>query len=418
LSSVKFDHYEITELENGIKVISEYIPHFRSISLGFWIRAGSRNEDRDINGITHLIEHLIFKGTRKRDGREIAIEFDSMGAEFNGFTDKENCCIYADFIDTYLDKCIELLFDIISNPSFLTEHIRTEKKVVIEEIKMLEESPSEDIVNYFYESVFNGHPLSMPVMGTKNTVKKISKSLILEYFENAFDVRGLVISASGNVRHKDLVEKIKRYAAEFKNKNKLGVYSSGKKPGKERSVRKIRSSKTSSMHMCFGGPGCSRESADKYPISLMTNIMGGSMSSRLFQKIREEEGLAYSIFSNNAQYIDTGIIVIYAAASPKNIERVLEITKNEIRNVIEYGVKNEEILRAKENLKGSIVLSVEDVSSRMFRLGNALLFGKKVLTINQILKKIDSVEKEDLDNIAKRYFDLDEMSLVTMGKTK
>ncbi len=418
MSSVKFDHYEITELENGIRVISEYIPHFRSISLGFWFRAGSRNENKNINGITHLIEHLIFKDTGKRDGREIAIEFDSMGAEFNGFTDKEDCCIHADFIDTHLDKCVELLFDIISNPSFRTEHIKTEKKVVIEEIKMLEESPSENIINYFYESVFNGHSLSMPVMGTKNSVKKISKASILEYFGNVFDISRLVISASGNVKHGDLVEKVKRYAPEAKKRSKSVDYSSEKKLGQARSVKKIHSNKTSLMHMCFGGPGCSHERTDKYPISLMTNILGGSMSSRIFQKIREEEGLAYSIFSNNVQYIDTGIIVIYAASSPKNIERVLEITKNEIRNVIEYGIKDEEILRAKENLKGGIVLSVEDVSSRMFRLGKALLFDKKVLTINQILKKIDDVKKEDLDSITKRYFDLDKMSLVTMGKIK
>ncbi len=418
MNSIKFDHYEITELENGIRVISEYIPHFRSISLGFWVQAGSRNENKDINGVTHLIEHLIFKGTDKRDGRDIAIEFDSMGAEFNGFTDKEICCIYADFIDNYLDKCIELLFDIISNPSFQTEHIRTEKKVVIEEIKMLEESPSENVVNYFYELVFNGHPLSMPVMGTRNSVKKIKKSAILKHFKNGFDIQRLVVSAAGNVKHKDLVEKIKKNFTLSKSKKQLGIYSEVKKPTRCGGVRKIPSSKTGSVHMCFGSQGCSRTSDDKYPISLITNFMGGSMSSRLFQKIREEEGLAYSIFSNNVQYMDTGIIVIYAAASPKNIGRVLELTKNEIKNFVKNGVNDIEILRAKENLKGGIVLSVEDISSRMFRLGKALLFGKKVLTISQILKKIDGVKKEDLNSIARRYFNQDKMSLVMMGKIK
>ncbi|MEA2015355.1 MAG: pitrilysin family protein, partial [Actinomycetota bacterium] len=355
MSSIKFDQYEITELENGIRVISEYIPHFRSISLGFWIRAGSRNENQDISGVTHLVEHLIFKGTNTRNGKQIAIDFDSMGAEFNGFTDKENCCIYADFIDTYLDKCIELLFDIILNPSFQEEHIRTEKKVVIEEIKMLEESPSENVVNHFYRSVFNRHPLSMPVMGSRNSVKKIKRSAILEYFRNEFDIGSLVVSAAGNVKHEDLVEKIRKNVDVSKSKKRSEANSNVNEPARGKQIRKIPSSKTSLVHMCFGGRGCSRTSMDKYPISMITNFMGGSMSSRLFQKVREEEGLAYTIFSNNVQYMDTGIIVIYAAVSPRNVDRVLEITRDEIKNVIKYGVKEMEISRAKENLKGSIV---------------------------------------------------------------
>jgi len=338
-----------------------------------------------------------------------------MGAEFNAFTDKENCCIYADFIDTYLDNSTELLFDILLNPSFLEEHIKTEKKVIIEEIKMMEDSPSENVMNYFYKAVLDGHPLSLPIMGTQNSLKKIKKPIILEYFKKKFDISRIVISAAGNVTHKVLVEKIKRNIGKIENKKNKWVFKK-QKPAHNKRIKKIPSRKTSSVHMCFGGPGCKRDSKDKYPISLLTNLLGGSMSSRLFQRIREEEGLAYSIFSSNIQYLDTGIIVIYAASSPKNTDRVLELIKDEIRSIIKYGIKEVELTRAKENLKGNIVLSVEDISSRMFRLGKGLLFDKKVLTINQILKKIDNVKLKDLNDIAARYFNLEKMSLVMMGK--
>jgi len=414
-TSVKFDHYEITELDNGVKVISEYIPHFRSISMGLWVPAGSRNENENISGITHLIEHLIFKGTNNRSGKDIAIEFDLMGAEFNAFTDKENCCVYADFIDTYLEKCTELLFDILINPSFRDEHIKTEKKVVIEEIKIVKDNPSENVINYFYEVVFKGHPLGLPVLGTVNSVRKVKRQTILDYFRREFDSGRLVVSAAGNVKHKDLIEEVKKYTGRDKVNEKIGTIKHYEPPCNKK-VKKISSSKTGSVHMCLGGVGCGRHNRDKYPISIFTNLLGGSMSSRLFQRIREEEGLAYSVFSNSIQYIDTGIIMIYASVSPRNTERVLDIVKNEIRNIGKYGVEETEFLRARENLKGSVVLGVEDISSRMFRLGKALLFDKKVLTINEILKKIDNVKRKDLCDITRRYFNFDRMSLVMMGK--
>lgn len=383
--------------------------------MGFWVAAGSRNENKNINGITHLIEHLIFKGTKKRSYRDIAIGFDSIGAEYNAFTDKENCCIYADFIDTYLDDCTELLFDIFLNPSFLTEHVKTEKKVVIEEIKMAEETPSENVVNYFYETVLDGHPLSLPILGTRKSLKKIRKSNMLEYFSDEFDTGKIVISAAGNVKHKNLVDSIKRNTVSIKSNGKINHFIKIKPTGGKR-IRNVPNNKTNSVHMCYGCPGCARDSDDKYPISLFTNLLGGSMSSRLFQRIREEEGLAYSIFSSNVQYLDTGIILVYAASSAKNTSRILELIRNEIGNIAKYGIREDELSVARENLKGNIVLGVEDISSRMFRLGRGLLFDKNVLTINQILKKIDKVKKSDIDDIVTRYFNQDKMSLVILGK--
>lgn len=338
-----------------------------------------------------------------------------MGAEFNAFTDKENCCIYADFIDTCLGNCMELLFDILMNPSFRTEHIRTEKKVVLEEIKMMDENPSDNIMNYFYESVLDGHPLSLPILGTKKSLKEIKKSSILKYFKKEFDISTAVISAAGNIRHHDLIDEINKHTDRIEFKRRTGNFLVEKSIFSG-SVRNIHSNKTSSVHMCFGGPGCRRGSKDKYPLSLFTNLLGGSISSRLFQKIREEEGLAYSIFSSNVQYYDTGIIIIYSASSPKNTEKILKLIEDEITDIRSHGVKDVELERSRENLKGNIVLGVEDISSRMFRLGKGLLFDKKVLTINEILKRIDEIKQNDLNDIADKYFEPDKMSLVTLGK--
>ena len=338
-----------------------------------------------------------------------------MGADFNAFTGKENCCVYADFIDTHLDSCAELLFDILTNSSFLTEHIKTEKKVIIEEIKMVEDNPSDNIMNYFYEAVLDGHPLSLPILGTNNSLKNIKKSTILDYFKEKFGIGGIVISAAGNIKHKDLIDKIKKNISGMENRKYINDFT-GQKPPENGRVKKIYNRKTSSVHMCFGGLGCRRDSEDKYPISLFTNLFGGSMSSRLVQKIREEEGLAYSIFSSNVQYLDTGVTIIYSASSPKNVGRILKLIKDEIVDIKRCGVNEVELERAKENLKGNIVLSVEDMSSRMFRLGKGLLFNKKVLTINQILKKIDKVKKNDLDGVVDKYFKLDKMSLVALGE--
>ena len=417
-NNLKFDKYEITELDCGLRVISEYIPYFRSISLGFWIASGSRSENTNINGITHLIEHLLFKGTKKRSYMDIAVAFDSMGAEFNAFTDKENTCIYADFIDTHLQRCLELLFDIVLNPSFLSENIKTEKKIIYEEIKMVEDNPSDNVFNYFYKVILDGHPLSLPVLGTKKSLKNLTRSAIINYFNEKFVLSNIVISAAGNIKHRDLVNAIKKNIYNVENKNKKYCNNYVRKEPIVRRVNKIYKSKNKAAHICYGGLGCTRDSSDRYSLSVLTNILGGSMSSRLFQKIREKEGLSYSIFANDVKYIDTGVIVVYAAASEKNVYRILEYIEAEINDIEKNGVKDIELNRAKENIKGSIVLNVEDISSRMFRLGKGLLLDNKVLLINQILKRIDKVQLNDLYDAVYKYFKLERMSSVILGEIK
>jgi predicted Zn-dependent peptidase len=399
-----------------LRIISESIPHFRSISLGFWIPSGSRNEDYSNNGITHLIEHLLFKGTKKRTYRDIAIAFDSLGAEFNAFTDKENSCVYADFIDTHLDQCLELLFDVITNPSFLPENIKLEKKVILEEIKMVKDNPSDDIFNYFYDIIFSGHPLSLSILGTRKSLNSLDGMKIKDYFDVNFSLNGIVLSAAGNIDHSLFVHKVREKMEGKKFPKRPNHAQSTILEEKLKGVNKIYKSKTEASHICYGGPGCKRASTDRYPLSLFTNILGGSISSRLFQKVREEKGLSYTIFASNTQYTDAGIIAIYAATSPSGVGKVMDLINAELNDVKKNGITSEELDIAKENTKGNIVLGVEDISSRMFRLGKALLMDGTVVTIDDILKRIDKVKIDEVNDMAGKYFNPDRMSLVLIGK--
>ena len=339
-----------------------------------------------------------------------------MGAEFNAYTDKENCCIYADFIDEHLGKSIELLFDIICNPLFLTEHIKTEKKVILEEIKMVDDSPSDSILNHFYSEVYDGHPLSLSVVGNRKTLTRINKTIIGSYFRERFGLGNMVISAAGNIKHEDLVDLTRKNTEGSIIINNQMTDGISRLPKKCAGLQKIHNSKTKAAHLCYGGLGCSRSDSGRYPLSLLTNMLGGTMSSRLFQKIREDEGLAYSIFANNVQYKDTGLIFIYSASSNRNVSKILRLVENEIDDIRKNGVSSSELERARENIKGSIVLGVEDISSRMFRLGKTLMFDKKVLTINQILKKIDKVTVSDINKVVCKYLDPSNFSTVILGK--
>lgn len=416
-NNFKFENYRITELENGLRIISESIPHFRSISLGFWIPAGSRNENPSNNGITHLIEHLLFKGTNKRTYKDIAISFDSMGAEYNAFTDKENSCVYADFVDTHLEKCLEILFDVIKNPSFLSENIKLEKKVIYEEIKIVKDNPADNIFNNFYNIVFNGHPLSLSILGTKKSLNGLNSEEIRNYFNSNFSLSGIVLSSAGNIDHSKLVERVRFNLNWVESKLRNQKHVENPKNLVYKIKKRFYKGKTEASHICYGGIGCNRRSEDRYPLSIFTNILGGSMSSRLFQKIREDKGLSYNIFSSNTQYTDAGIVVIYAATSTGNVNKVINLINSEVADIKKNGIKPEELEIAKENTKGNIVLGVEDISSRMFRLGKALLVDESVMTIDEILGKIDAIKLREVNNVAEKYFRPDEMSLVIIDKT-
>jgi predicted Zn-dependent peptidase len=283
---------------------------------------------------------------------------------------------------------------------------------------MVKDSPADNIFNYFYDLIFNGHPLSLSILGTQKSLKCLNSGIISDYFNKNFKLNNVVLSAAGNINHKDLVEKVKMNMSSGTGKTGKNTLDRGVFTGilENKKAKRIYKGNTEASHLCYGGPGCDRKSKDRYALSLFTNLLGGSMSSRLFQKIREEKGLSYTIFSSNTQYTDTGIAAIYAATSPANVYKVIELINDEISDIRRNGVRPEELKIAKENTKGNIVLGVEDISSRMFRLGKALLIDGDVLTIDEILKKIDLIELNEINDIVDKYFQTDKMSLVIIGK--
>lgn len=286
----------------------------------------------------------------------------------------------------------------------------------MEEIKMVRDNPSDIIFNHFYKMIFNNHPLSLFILGTNKSLMGINEFDIRDYFKRNFNLNGIVLSAAGNIDHKKLVKKVREHTEDYENgaiKNNnsslpgIHIYRRGKK---------LYRSNMKSNYLCYGSIGCSRSSRDRYPLSLFTNILGGSMSSRLFQKIREEKGLSYTIFASNSQYSDTGVIVIYSATSNTSVNRIIDLINIEIKKIMKKGLTESELEIARENTKGNIVLGVEDISSRMFRLGKALLMDGKVLTIDEILKRIDKVKLGEVNEIAGKYFQIDRMSTVIIGK--
>jgi predicted Zn-dependent peptidase len=356
---------------------------------------------------------MLFKGTQKRSCKEIAIAFDSLGAEFNAFTDKEDCCFYADFLDNHLDKCFDILQDVLFNPSFSPGNIRLEKKVIKEEIQTIEDDPSDDVFNYFYKAIFGKHRLSLPIIGSRRSINNIKEEDIKQYYDENFSTANIVISATGNIRHDDLVRFISDTLKRLNEKPRKEAFY---EEPKQRVLRKVYFKKNKAANICYGTLGCNRNSKQKYPLALLVNVLGGSMSSRLFQKIREDKGLAYSVYSQNTQYVDSGLITIFAATSPKKAYKVVDLIEKEIKKLRKSGISQEELEVSKENIKGSIVLSFENISSRMFRLGKSLTINNKIIPLNDILSKIDKINMGQIKDVIDQYFEIDKMSYVMLGE--
>jgi len=299
----------------------------------------------------------------------------------------------------------------------LPENIKLEKKVILEEIRMIKDNPSDDIFNYFYDIVFKGHPLSFPILGTKKSLNALAVKDIDDYFRHNFSSNGIVLSAAGNIDHSVLVEMVKKNLESIPANTNRSERIEAYVENRPKRISKTYKGKAEASHICYGGLGCNKKSPDKYPLSLFTNILGGSISSRLFQKIREEKGLSYAIYADNIQYTDAGIVMVYAATSDSKVNKVMDLINAEIEDIKKNGIKPQELEIAKENIKGTIVLGVEDISSRMFRLGKASLMDNNVLTIDEILKRIDKVELQSVNDIVYKYFEPEKMDLVVIGKT-
>lgn len=398
-------------LPNGVRVITEEIEHVRSAAIGLWVGAGSRDERQGYEGISHFIEHMFFKGTEKRSARELAESLESVGGQLNAFTTKEYTCFYAKVLDEDLNLAIDVLSDMFFNSLFDPKEIEKEKKVVIEEIKMYEDSPDELIHDLFSEFVWNDHSLGKPILGTEKSIRSLSREKVLDYLGHHYAPDNLVIAVAGNIKHEDVVAKLAERYGSFKRGGKRLLEGTPQGQAVERFITKD----TEQAHLILGVPGLGQDDPDIYPMHVFNNVLGGGLSSRLFQEIREQRGLAYSVYSYHSTYVDTGLFAIYAGTSPANTQEVVECVLAEIKDLKEKGITETELARTKAQIKGNLYLGLESVSSRMSRLGKTELTYNRVLTPEEVVEKLEKVTLEDVKRVIRRLWEQDRISLAMIG---
>lgn len=403
--------YHKTVLPNGVRIVTEEIEHVRSIAVGLWVGAGSRDEGKGYEGISHFIEHMFFKGTANRTARQLAESMEAVGGQLNAFTTKEYTCYYAKVLDVDLDLAIGVLSDMFFQSLFNEMEIEKEKNVVIEEIKMYEDSPDELIHDIFAEYVWNDHPLGRPILGTVDSIRSLNREKILHYMEHHYAPDNLVIAVAGKINNEEVVQKLTPIFKDFKRGCRRVLEETPAGQAIERYVIKD----TEQMNLVIGVPGLGQNDEDIYPMHTINNILGGGLSSRLFQEIREQRGLAYSIYSYHSTYVDAGLFAIYAGTRPNNTREVIECILSEIGKLKIAGITAQELERTKAQIKGSLYLGLESVSSRMSRLGKTELSYDKVLTPEDVVRKLEKVTLEDVHRVVNRLWQEDKICLTMLG---
>jgi predicted Zn-dependent peptidase len=403
--------YQRTTLDNGIRVVTENLPHVRSVAMGFWFGVGARHEDVRTSGLSHLIEHLMFKGTERRTARQIAEEFDATGGQLNAYTSKEYTCYYARVLDMHLPRATEVLADMILHSCFAPEDLEKEKGVVQEEIKMYEDSPDEMVHDLFTQAILDGHPLGRTILGTADTVSHFTRKDLLAYLRRHYTPDNLVVAAAGHADHEAVVAEVERHLGDFRGRR--SGEGEGRWTANPRPI--LRAKETEQVHLCLGVEGLRRSDPRKYALFTLDVILGGGMSSRLFQELREERGLVYSTYSYHVCYRETGLFGIYAGMSPRNADEVVELVNEEFGRLLAEGVQEKELQRAKEQLKGSLVLSLESTASRMSRIAKSELFEERYDTPDGLVAKVDAVTAEDVDALARELLAAERVTLAAVG---
>lgn len=380
-------------LKNGIRIVAEEIKYVNSVSIGIWVKTGSRYENNLNNGVSHFIEHMLFKGTNKRSAKEIANSIDKIGGQLNAFTAKECTCFYAKVLDSHFDIALDILADMFLNSNFSEVEIEKEKGVVLEEINMYEDSPEDLVHDIFTQTVWADNPLGMSILGTENSLNSLKRESIVNYFNNNYIPNNIVISLVGNFDKNIVFKEIEKVFSSYNPQNILR--ENGSNPNFiSNYVHKNKD--TEQAHICIGYNGIELGSKYTYSLLVMNNIFGGSMSSRLFQKIREEKGLAYSVFSYPSSYIGCGLFSIYAGMKPSQMKSVLDIINNEIDDLRGNNITNQELYDSKEQLKGSYILGLESTSGRMISIGKSELLLDRTYSPKEVLELIDSVTMDDI----------------------
>src|SRR5436190_1494942 len=405
----------MSELDTGERIVAERIPGVRSVAIGFWIGVGSRDETPAKSGITHFIEHLLFKGTRSYSAQDIAEVFDALGGELNAATSREHTVVYARVPEQHLETAIEVMSDMVFVPTFAD--IDSEREVVVEEIAMVEDSPQELVHDLMSEAVFPGHPLGRPVIGRAEVISSVSRRTISNYHQAMYGGGNIVVAAAGSVDQKALVRLIQRAASSREETvTPAHVRRTLVKPPPP-SLRFLRKD-TEQYHVCIGAPGIARSDRRRFAVSILDAILGGSASSRLFQEIREKRGMAYSVYSFASQYSDSGQIGLYVGTREENLGTCIEIAIEQIADIAAGNVKHSEITRAKENIKGRIVLSMESTSNRMSRLGKSIISDTEMLSLDSLIAEIDAVEADAVSELASVLLAPERLSAAGVGASE
>lgn len=394
--------------QNGVRIVLENIPTVRSAAIGVWIKTGSRNETPELNGVSHFLEHMFFKGTTKRNAREIAESFDSIGGQVNAFTSKEYTCYYAKVMDNHASYALEILADMFFNSTFDGEELKKEKNVVYEEIKMYEDTPDDIVHDLLSKAVYENHSLGYPILGTENTLETFNSDTLKKYVHDMYTPDKVVVSIAGNVDEK-LIKEVESY---------FGSYQGGEdrlelvKPSFHEN-RITRKKDTEQAHLCLGYNGLEIGNDKTYSLITLNNILGGSMSSRLFQDVREQRGLAYSVYSYHSSYQDSGMVTVYGGTGTNQLDSLYETIQETLDTLKRDGITEKELRNSKEQLKGSLMLSLESTNSRMSRNGkNELMLGEH-RSLDDIIIKIDEVTEDTVNELANQIFTEHSLSLVS-----
>jgi predicted Zn-dependent peptidase len=387
-------------LDTGLRLITESMPHVRSVSIGVWLTRGSRDETSELGGIAHFVEHMLFKGTATRSAEDIAQEIDSIGGQLDAFTAKEYASYYIKVLDEHLSTAIDLLSDIVMNPRFDAEDLEKEKKVILEEIKMVEDTPDDLVHEIFTQHFWEGHSLGRPILGAKETVESFTPEILRDYFRNVYVAPNLIVSAAGNVDHARVRELVEAAFAA------LPTTRASYDDTVPRVVPQVlvRAKELEQSHVCLGTTSYQQNHPDRYVSYIMNTVLGGSMSSRLFQNVREKRGLAYAVFSGLSAYRDAGNITIYAGCANEAVPEVVELCVEELRAMKQAPVPDAELRRAKDHLKGSLMLSLENTASRMSHLARQEIYFERHFGLDETLAGVERVTSADVSRVAGDLF--------------
>jgi predicted Zn-dependent peptidase len=409
---------ERTEFSSGLRVVTERMPGVRSVSIGFWVLAGSRDERPAISGASHFLEHLLFKGTATRSARDIAEAFDAVGGDVNAFTAKEFTCFYARILDRDVEMAVDHLVDMVEHSVLRSTDLDAERQVILEEINMHEDSPEDVVHDLFTETLWPDHPLGRPILGTKATIASATRGAVHRFYRRYYVPGRLVVAAAGNVAHDDVVRML---TDRMETGRRLGPgepslwrLRASARPPKPSGADVLKRRRTEQAHICLGTNGLARSDPDRFALQIVNVALGGGMSSRLFQEIREKRGLAYSVYSYPSQYTEAGSFTAYAGTTPSRAGDVIALLRRELDDVREQGLTPDEFERAKGHVKGSTVLSLEDPGGRMSRLGKSEIAHGEILTVDEVLRRIDAVTRDDADRVAQRVLS-QPMTLTVLG---